>query len=645
MPAPPKTSLKDWLNSAQAAASSGDTKAALSAYRQILAKYPKHTGAKKALKKLEKVAPDGSAGIPADQANRLMTLVNKGQFASALKLAGQLSQNHPKEAGLFNIIGFCHTQSGANDAALASFGRALDINPGLVEALSNMGSLLVQLERPKEAVEPLQKAVKQRPDYAEAHHNLGIAYAALKLVPQAQAAFDQAIKLVPNYVNALNSRAMLKAKTEQFAAALVDYQSILAVQPNDIDTRFNVADMLVQLGRNEEALDGFNLILELQPGHLAARKRIVVQLITTGRAKQAVSHLKKILAENPDDCTALRAIAQHQTNVADDPMLDHMKQLFDRPEATDLEQINLGFGLAKACGDTDQMEESFAYYKRANDLNYRLLSSDADEKYARIETSRKVFTPEFVKRFSQSGSNSKTPIFIVGMPRSGTTLVEQILASHSSVYGAGELMAAEHHSKAIYEDLAGLTSKELEDFAGNYLARLTYNSGDHARVTDKMPGNFHHVGLLKLAFPEAKIINLVRDPRDTCLSIYQQYFDNSAHRYAYDLVSLAKFANSYKSLMGFWHALFPGQIYDAVYENLTTNQESESRRLLEFCGLDWQDQVLDFHKTKRVVRTASVTQVRRKMYRSSVRKWEVFAEQLEPLTSALDQVLWKNYFE
>ncbi len=198
MPAPQKTSLKDRLTAAVAVAKAGDVAGAATIYRQILAQYPKHTGARKALKNLEKSQSAAEGSIPKDQANRLMSFVNSGQLGDAENLALRLSQNHPREAGLFNIIGFCQTQTGRNDAALASFTQAVEVNPVLVEALSNMGSLLVQLDRPAEALIPLQKAVKTRPDYAEAHHNLGIAHSALQNIEPAEAALPGQFSLHRN---------------------------------------------------------------------------------------------------------------------------------------------------------------------------------------------------------------------------------------------------------------------------------------------------------------------------------------------------------------------------------------------------------------------------------------------------------------
>ncbi len=426
---------------------------------------------------------------------------------------------------------------------------------------------------------------------------------------------------------------------------MADYDAILTLQPEDANIQFSFADMLVKLGRSEDALEAFSRAKDLRPDHLDTWRRIIVLLITTGRKEEAIAQLETLLQREPDDCTAMRALMQIKKMQDGDPIIAKMKTLMERPGTTELEQVNLGFGLGKALDDIGELDASFAYYTRANDLYYNHLPAEADENFARIDACKRVFTQEYVSRFASSGSQSQTPIFIVGMLRSGTTLVEQILASHSTVYGAGELAAAEQHSQRIYEDLKTLDTAAIDVFSQNYLRSLTKNSGDQARVTDKMPSNFHHVGLLKLAFPQAKIINLVRDPRDVCLSIYRLYFDNKAHRYGYNLQALAKFANSYKSLIGFWHDLFPGHIYDVCYEKLTADQESESRKLLDYCGLDWQDQVLDFHKTKRAVKTASLTQVRQKMYRSSVRKWEAYTDQLQPLIDGLDQNLWRDYLE
>jgi hypothetical protein len=226
------------------------------------------------------------------------------------------------------------------------------------------------------------------------------------------------------------------------------------------------------------------------------------------------------------------------------------------------------------------------------------------------------------------------------MMRSGTSLIEQIIASHTQVYGAGELNSATKLAVPIYAADAQATGESFSAFARDYLGELTFSSGETSRVVDKMPGNFFNVGLLKLAFPNAKFINLVRDPRDNCFSIYKNYFATFAHQYAYDQVELARFANNYKRMMNLWDTLFPGAVYHIKYEALVADQEGESRKLLEYLGLPWEDQVLAFHETKRAVRTASVNQVRQKIYKSSIKSWQNYAPYLQTLFDGLDKQLW-----
>ena len=259
----------------------------------------------------------------------------------------------------------------------------------------------------------------------------------------------------------------------------------------------------------------------------------------------------------------------------------------------------------------------------------------------RFAQARRMFSDGVPKRLLGAGNPSARPIFVVGLMRSGTTLVEQIIASHSAVRAAGELEAATQFGTPVMSKGTRAAPKDIAAFADSYLGVLDAIDTDHAHTVDKMPANFFLVGLLHAAFPNAKIINTVRDPRDTCFSIWKNYFDTHAHQYAYNQAELAAFANDYKSLMNFWDAVLPdGTIYHIRYEDLVADQEGESRRLMNHLGLPWEDGVLDFHKARGAVRTASVNQVRQEMYATSPQAWAPYSEHLSTLLDGLDPALW-----
>jgi hypothetical protein len=234
-------------------------------------------------------------------------------------------------------------------------------------------------------------------------------------------------------------------------------------------------------------------------------------------------------------------------------------------------------------------------------------------------------------------SKGPKPIFILGMPRSGTSLVEQILASHSQVYGAGELVLLGQSINSMDWNSTQITSNMLRSIRESYFSGLSGIGASELVVTDKMPFNFLWIGFIVSAIPDAKIVHVRRDARATCWSNFANSFSGEGSEFAYDLEDVARYYNMYGDLMTFWHEMFPDQIYDLNYEALTENQEAETRKLLEYVDLDWEERCLDFHKTKRAVRTASAQQVRQKMYQGSSNKWRAYERHLNPMLKLLDQ--------
>jgi len=641
--APAKPTIKDVLASALRAEKSGDTAKAVSIYSAILAKFPKHSTAKKALRQLQKTATPGSTRMTQVDANELGQLLNQGQFEQVLERVQLLQVHNRKEPFLYNIQGIAQTNLGQPSAAITSFKHAIKLNPNFVEAYNSLGLSLIQSGRAQEALAPLQQAVSKRPDYPEAHHNLGVALAALAQNNEALLAYNQAISLRLDYANAFNSRGALFVSLNDFSAAIEDYKHAQSLLPADAEVCQNLAAVYADSGNLEAALTQALTAVEFAPENVSYLQTAAGFHNDLGQNTKAVELLERALLIDPNHAPSLGlrvSIGQPDEAVGH---IARMEKLFDNTATETVDKVHLGFALAKLHESADDFGKSFEVLTKANGYKFGLLEYDLDHENKMFSALKKAYTPTTVKGFSGVGNPSKTPILIVGLMRSGTSLVEQILASHSQVWGAGELMAATHHAEQLKISNVIPTAEQASEFADAYLSDLKMHAGNADHVTDKMPANFHYIGLMKLAFPNIKIINMVRDPRDNCYSIYKNYFDTQAHQYAYHLEHLANFANQYKSLMAHWHALFPGQIYDCKYEALTANQEPETRKLLAYCDLEWEPQVLDFHKTKRAVRTASVNQVRQKIYQTSVRSWERVSDGLAPLIDGLDRDLWSEY--
>ncbi len=636
--------IKQVLDAAEQAATAGDVARAVALYRQVLTKAPKHSKAKKALARLEKQGGTVGRAMTQADANVLVQVLNSGDFANAQRVARDMAAAFPNEPFVYNILGYASGMVGDQKAAIEAFKWAIKLNPNFVEAMSNYGSYLVQIERPNDAVPVLQKAIAKKPDYAEAHHNLGVAHYAMGAVDKALQHYDLALKYAPRYANALNSRGSLKSAQNDFVGAEADFREAISIAPKDAGALANLGGVLSADGKSDEAIRFLEQAVEIAPKDTAKQLQLGYILEEAGQSDKALAVTAKILALDPNHAKALRLMLDNKNAPDRAALAQRMRHLLDADDTADMDKVHLGFALGQYYEKAGEFAQSYACLEIANRLYLaempEMPESDA-QKFARINA---LFETDAFAALRDAADPTEVPVFVLGMMRSGTSLVEQIIATHSDVYGAGELNAITDLAKPLYQKGEKLTAKDGAEITVSYLAELTRNAKGAARVVDKMPGNFFNVGLIKTLFPNAKIINTVRDPRDNCFSIYKNFFDTYAHQYAYDQVELARFANSYKQMMNRWDELFPDQIYHVSYEALVADQEGESRKLLDYLGLEWQDSVLEFHKTKRAVRTASVNQVRQKIYRSSVKSWQNYAPYLQDLYEGLDKKLWADAF-
>lgn len=439
--------------------------------------------------------------------------------------------------------------------------------------------------------------------------------------------------------------AMICMQTERRAEAMSLFKQALTVDPAFPDARMHLAGAYEQAGDTEQAINCYQQVLSRHPGMFVARYLLANQLKAQGRIDEAVVHYRKIMQQQPAYTQAHFSYSGvHKYRDAEDPHIASMLELYRNGALGADHRIHLAFALAKAFEDLGDYPRAFQYLDDGNGLRGRKYAYSIEGDRTLIENIIGTFTADAMAGVQVEGQPSDRPIFIVGMPRSGTTLVEKILASHSDVHAGGELDymyalgVSEFLGKSgnfLFRPLDSYSKEAFESVGKAYLEKLAQLNDESARVTDKLPFNFQMIGLIRIALPNARIIHCVRDPRDTCLSIYKQNFSTENYRFAYDLKSLGQFHNLYRRLMEHWHRVMPGAIYDIEYESLTRDPEREIRKLLAACGLDWQDACLDFHKSKGMVKTASFYQVRQPMYTSSVSLWERYREYLGPLLDEL----------
>lgn len=484
-------------------------------------------------------------------------------------------------------------------------------DPGHPEALNCMGTLAVEAHRMDKSIEYLEKAARLRPKDANFRNNLGNAYLMSREPDQAIPHLRRAVQLQPDFPEALCNLGRAYGMTGRAQEAEVLFQRVLTLRPAFPTARIGRGEALIELGKMEEAALVFRDVIKEDGPHVPA----YVGLATARKHKPG------------------------------DPEIEAIQSLIDTGGLTNQQMVVLLHAAGKIYDDIKAFDRAFACLSEAKQrMN---ASFDIEEYGGFIDRSCEAFTAELFAERTDFGIDTDRPVFIVGMPRSGTTLTEQIVSSHPLVHGAGELrhireMAAtldggEGFRAAVADKIAGLGRKDSRRLAHQFLAELNRHSVTALRVVDKMPHNFQVLGFIALLFPNARIIHCRRNPVDTCLSCFIQHFSRS-HSYNTDLEMLGRYYREYDRLMTHWKAVLPLSMIDVHYEELVADQEGASRRLIEFLGLDWDESVLAFHKTERAVKTPSRWQVRQPIYTSSMERWRNYEKHLGPLIDSLGEL-------
>jgi tetratricopeptide (TPR) repeat protein len=535
---------------------------------------------------------------------------------------------------------------GRHGDAIADYQRALSMMPRHPDAHAGLAAALHAAGRSSEALVEFAKAAALDPNRPGTHINFGMALAALGHHGEAAAHFQRALALDPVSAEAHNNLGNALAALAQHEEAIGHYRAAIASAPGLAQAHANLGEALLAADQVDEALASFDRALALEPGTATAQCARGRALMVRGALAEARDAFEQALALLPRRVDVMRNLGELRRFEPGDPLLAALQAMVgDADVLSEDERIDLHFALGKAHADLGEPEAAFAHWRDGNALHRARIVYDEAARLATFARIAEVFTPELIRAKSGHGDPTDLPIFIIGMPRSGTTLVEQILASHPQVFGAGELLefitavdslGEANGAGAIYPDcVPGLSADQLLALAGHYLAAIRAKSPTVARITDKMPANFFNVGLIHLALPKARIIHLRRDPVDTCLSCFSRLFPHSL-AYSYDLGELGRYYRAYERLMAHWRRVLPtGTMLEVQYEALVDDFEPQARRILAYCGLDWDDACARFYETQRPVRTASFAQVRQPIYRHSIGRWRPYETMLQPLLEAL----------
>jgi tetratricopeptide (TPR) repeat protein len=560
-------------------------------------------------------------------------------FRRAIEMRPDFAEAHNSLATLLAL-------SGRLDEAAASYRRVIDIEPGSAETHNDLGVVLSKLGRHSEAIACYQRATEIEPDYAEAHNNLGNTLSTLDRADDAIAAYQRAIAAEPDYAEAHANLGSLYARNRRFDAATASFRRALAINPDDAEAHNGLGFVLTWSRRPDEALAHYERALVVKPAYAEAHANLGNAFKMLGRLDEARQALERAIELAPHNVAFYASLSEAKRFTKGDPHLAAMQGLARQlASLTSEDRIQIHFALGKAFADLQMPEQGFRHLLEGNRLKRQGIAYDEAAAVGAFDRIRAAFTPELMQTKRGLGHPSLLPVFIFGMPRSGTTLVEQILASHPQVFGAGELTdfadAVAHLGRAggsaagFPEAVRPISGPQLAQLGADYLRRIGRLAPTAERVTNKMPANFQFAGLIHLALPNARIIHTRRHPVDTCVSCFSTLFGGDLP-YAYDLGELGRYYRGYEALMEHWRAILPdGAMLEVQYEDLVADFANQARRIVAHCGLEWSDACLAFHETPRPVLTASMVQVRQPIYQSAVGRWRSYTNMLGPLLEAL----------
>ncbi|MBV9568115.1 MAG: tetratricopeptide repeat protein [Hyphomicrobiales bacterium] len=607
-----------------------------------------------------------------------------GERDEALVSARRALDLNPNNSQAHSNLGSLHYEGGEFDEALTFFERVIALEPRSADAYCNLGNTLRARGNVTEAAAAYRRAIALRPGYAAAFNNLGTALRELNQLEEAENAYRQSLALNPNDPITINNLALALRDLERFEEASALLQASLSLAPGNAKTltyvalirldqnrpeeahrvaQKAVADLpddpetlnamglsLYELGHAEEALAFYRRALACRSNFAGACNNMGNVFKQAGALGEAYAAYSRSLAIDPRQADVFVNLTDLRKVKADDPCVAQMEAMArDMDALPRIARMRLHFALAKAHDDLGNADEAFQHMRKGNALKRAQIIYDEPAALAFFDRIRESFDAKLIKTKSGNGDPSPLPIFVLGMPRSGTTLVEQILASHPDVHGAGELAemsaivgrftARDGEPLCFPEAVQAMASGDFTRLGREYASRLRRYSATATRITDKMPSNFCFVGLIHLSLPQARIVHVMRDPLDTCLSCFSRLF-SAEQNHTYDLAELGRYYRKYAELMEHWRAVLPQErLLEVRYEEVIADLEEAARRIIAHCGLAWSEDCLAFHKNRRQVKTASASQVRRPIYKTAQGRARAYRQHLSPLIAELGDLV------
>ena len=626
-PPPPVQTVEQMMNSAMGLHQGGNLQQAEQVYRQILERQPKFAYALNML------------GILISQ---------RGNPAEGAKLIRKAIKLEPAVADFHINLGFNLQEQGNLEEAETEFERATRLDPDSADAWFNLGSVSLALKKPSQAVNAFRKTLEKNKNYLPAYNNLGNIYREMRRYDDALEMFNKVLELKPDLTQAWYNLGMTYKNLGDGENAVRCFEKVLAYEPANHKARCQTGLCRgLLLNDPENAVLEFDKVIESTPDDFFAYTQKSRVLQSVGRYDEAAECYRKILEIDQSYSMAYAGLVS--SNLYTDEDVKEMHALLENDDLESLQKIPIHFALGNVYDSRQEFETAFHHFEIGNRLYRGTYDYDVAVIEDYVSNLIQLFDEAYINRKEKSGVHSEKPVFIVGMPRSGTTLVEQIIASHPRVFGAGEVqyigdfvqtaMSLEDQfasaDKPVAPDISG---SDIGRLANKYLAYMDRINPGKDRITDKLPQNFLYLGYISAMFPGARIIHCKRNPLDVCLSIYTINF-TSYHPYAYDLAEIAAYYKQYHRIMEHWESLLGDRILSVQYEDLVNDLESSSQKLVSHLGLEWDEHCMRFNETERTVQTTSHRQVRQNIYTTSQERWRNYEQWLGPLREALGKTV------
>lgn len=586
-------------------------------------------------------------------------LIMQGKLPEALQALERAQKLEPGSASIRMKTAKVLTALGRDDEATEQFEESFKLTPHREDLVRGLG--LQRMGNVQEAEKIYRDVLLKDPANVDALRLLASVAMRAKQWGDAEAMLERALELAPDFYQGWMDLGLARQEQDKMDAALQAFARVAQLEPNKPNGYAASGTTTAMAGQHEQAIEWFEKAIAIDPNHSAALSGLGHVLKTVGRQDEAIARYRECIRHNPGHGESWWSMANLKTFRFSDDEVETMLQQIAREPAQDEVTANFEFALGKAYEDRKDYDQAFKFYASGNANRRQRESYDPVQTADVHDQLVNTFSMEFLAGKASVGDASNAPIFIVGLPRSGSTLIEQILASHPEVEGTHELpdlgrvarsTGLQRDDRKVYPPvIRELPDSQLAKLGREYLRRVQkYRLNDLPRFTDKLPNNFAHVGFLHLILPNAKIINARRHPLDSCVGSFKQLFARG-QPFTYDQFELGEFYGEYQRLMDHWHTVLPGKVLDVQYEDVIDDTEAQVRRILEYCDLEWNDACLRFYESDRAVKTASSEQVRQPIYASSKNLWRNYETHLQPMIDVMEPLLrdlpeewWPNSF-